>query len=254
MSVQSRPPIHQRFDHFVVKHAPKNPVASVDSMVGTEAAPLGGVKNVLGGLASGVAQGAALQSLLDSQSYRKHQWTAPEYAGHVASDAVGWGVWGLGSALTGAGLLAAGAPGLVAGAAAFCIGTLAATVWNRTGGNWVVKSLAHLLPNRVVQPIADWFCGHIANPIYDHVITPVENLVMKHKLVAGAIGGAVLAGVGALLATRFPVVGKKLGLGALEIGCKLAAGSVAASEFTHYVLNKLLPEHPFRALVPSKSN
>ncbi|HEY9722950.1 MAG TPA: hypothetical protein V6D47_13140 [Oscillatoriaceae cyanobacterium] len=247
MSVQPSHPIRHRVGSFVVKHAPKNPVGDVDNMVGTQAAPLGGVKHVVGGVVSGVAQGAALQALLDSQSYRKGQWTAPEYAGHVASDALGWGVWGLGSALTGAGLLAFGAPGLVAGAAAFCIGTLAATVWSRTGGNWLVKTLSKVLPNRIVQPAADWFCKHLADPIFDHVITPIENLVMKHKLIAGAIGGVLLVGVGALLATRFPATGKKLGLGALEIGCKLAAGSVAASEFTHYVLNKLLPDHPFKA-------
>jgi hypothetical protein len=219
---------------------PKDPQATLENIVGTSVDELT-LKGLVKNTPLSAVSGLPIEAVSEVQDYRTHKLKANQYLATVTTNSLGWAAWGLGSALAGGAMMALGAPGILVGAAAMGAGLLCGTIWSRTGGAALLKPLARLIPEKVARPIANVFAA-VTGPVIDHVIKPLGNFWNHHKVLCIGLGAGLLAGLGGLLAWRFPAVGAKLAKAVLTVGAKAGIGTVAATAVTKLAIDRVLPE------------
>lgn len=186
-------------------------------------------KQVMTDAKVGVIVSAPMEVVFNSQAYRKGELTGAKYVATIVANSLGFATWTIGGALAVSALAGFALPAWGVAVAGFAAGMIANDIWDRTFGKAITKILGDRLPEGPCKKFADVATKYFANPLYDHVWTPVKNAVMGHKVLSGVLLGG--------LALKFPMAAKAIGREASV----WVAGTAAALGVQMGITNRILP-------------
>ena len=185
-------------------------------ILGTRARDSLQLKTLATDMSIGGVSNVPFEALFASQQYRNGKLKANEYVAQAVANTLTFGAWTAGGALATAALAPLGLPAIAVGVIGFGAGMSAQGLIERLLGDRLRRNLADAIPAEQVKGLADGFTRYIANPLHDFIWKPVSSTVMQNKVAA--------AGVGGMLALRFPGAAAAIGKEVLTMGGGMALG------------------------------